>query len=418
MKYAMILFSTHYPFDKFREAFISPELHVRDKRFNISIIATDEEKNSPIEQDCPSNIQLQCIGRTAFSIPYKSFLLCSIFINKEIYSEILALINNKKFNALNLKKLILFCANAYDKYYSIKKILKREGYIPNQSSEKKVVLYSYWMNATSYAVAKLSKKYNIPAICRVHGSDLYEERSAGYLPMRPYIIKGMKRIFAVSNAGREYLIKRYGNEEKIRCSYLGSMNTYALKEINSKSPFRIVSCAYVIPLKRIECIAEAICGIDDKEIEWVHFGGGRDLSNIDKIIKTAKPNIKCCLKGNVSTKELFDFYANNDVHLFVNFSTTEGGVPQSIKEAMSFGIPAIATNVGGNPEIIRDHINGFLLDVNSSIEQLRRKILDMISLPDEDYLRYRAEAFKEWNGHFNICNTASKFYDEVYGLLK
>ena len=37
------------------------------------------------------------------------------------------------------------------------------------------------------------------------------------------------------------------------------------------------------------------------------------------------------------------------------------GMPNAILEAMSFGIPVIATNVGGTPEIIKDGENGFLI---------------------------------------------------------
>ena len=43
----------------------------------------------------------------------------------------------------------------------------------------------------------------------------------------------------------------------------------------------------------------------------------------------------------------------NDFDLFVNMSLSEG-IPVSIMEAISFGIPIIATNVGGNAEIVND----------------------------------------------------------------
>ena len=273
------------------------------------------------------------------------------------------------------------------------------------------------MNASAYAIAMFKQKYGLPAICRVHGADLYEDRNNGYLPMRTYIIEQLDYIFPASNAGCSYLINRYGFETKIKCWHLGSQNANGQRTILDRRRFCIVTCSYVIPLKRIEAIAEAICGIADIDIQWVHFGSGSDLTGIERTINMAKPNIKCCLMGNVNSRELMEFYMQNDVHLFINFSTTEGGVPQSIKEAMSFGIPVIATNVGGNPEIVKDHINGLLLDVDSDAEQLRDCIIRFIKMPNDEYLKYREEAYKEWNLNFNACKIVPEFYEDLNRLL-
>lgn len=44
---------------------------------------------------------------------------------------------------------------------------------------------------------------------------------------------------------------------------------------------------------------------------------------------------------------VYDFYRNNDVDVFVNLSESEG-IPVSIIETISFGVPVVATDVGGN----------------------------------------------------------------------
>jgi len=44
--------------------------------------------------------------------------------------------------------------------------------------------------------------------------------------------------------------------------------------------------------------------------------------------------------------DVLNYYASNPVDVFINTSSSEG-LPVSIMEAMSFGIPVIATNVGG-----------------------------------------------------------------------
>ena len=51
--------------------------------------------------------------------------------------------------------------------------------------------------------------------------------------------------------------------------------------------------------------------------------------------------------------------------LLILTSTTEG-LPRSILEAMATGLPVIATKVGGVPEIIRDGVDGILVDSGDS----------------------------------------------------
>ena len=48
---------------------------------------------------------------------------------------------------------------------------------------------------------------------------------------------------------------------------------------------------------------------------------------------------------------MLDYYKNNIIDIFINLSASEG-IPVSIMDAISFGIPCIATNVGGTGEIV------------------------------------------------------------------
>ncbi len=417
MKNRVVLLTSYFPYSETREGFLSPELNAIDvDKWDITIIATEQAVKTEAKREYPSNMKIGFIGKQGFSFFHKVYLLCYILSQKEFYKEVKALKKAKKYTFQNLKKLLLFCAKAFDIYLSLILLLKKNGYV-SKNDNRKLLLYSYWMNASAYAIAMLKQKYGLPAICRVHGADLYEDRNDGYLPMRTYILEQLDNIFPASNAGCSYLINKYGFERKIKCWHLGSQNSSGQRMILDRRCFCIVTCAYIIPLKRIDAIAEAICGIEDIDIQWVHFGSGSDLMGIEKIIKSAKPNIECRLMGNVNSSELMEFYMENDVHLFINFSTTEGGVPQSIKEAMSFGIPVIATNVGGNPEIVKDHINGLLLDVDSNVEQLRECIIRFIRMPNDEYLKYREEAYKEWNMGFNIWKIIPEFYEDLNRLL-
>jgi glycosyltransferase involved in cell wall biosynthesis len=54
------------------------------------------------------------------------------------------------------------------------------------------------------------------------------------------------------------------------------------------------------------------------------------------------------------------------------------GMPMAILEAMSFGVPVVATRVGGIPDLIADGENGFLVEAGD-LDQLRARLAALIS---------------------------------------
>jgi len=57
------------------------------------------------------------------------------------------------------------------------------------------------------------------------------------------------------------------------------------------------------------------------------------------------------------------------------------GLSNAIMEYMAFGLPVVCTNVGGNPELIEDETNGFLVD-SGRPDLLAEKVLYLLNNPD------------------------------------
>ena len=70
-------------------------------------------------------------------------------------------------------------------------------------------------------------------------------------------------------------------------------------------------------------------------------------------------------------------------------------------EAMSFGIPSIATAVGGTPEVLEDHATGMLLPSCLSTKELAESISKMIKMPLDDYLQLRQNAREKFKREFS-----------------
>ena len=99
--------------------------------------------------------------------------------------------------------------------------------------------------------------------------------------------------------------------------------------------------------------------------------------------------------GNIPNERLLNYYRDSYYDIFLNVSTSEG-LPVSIMEAMSFGIPCIATDVGGTKEIVDHTINGVLLHEDSSPERIKDAILSIANMTEDMYGLLREHARKKW----------------------
>ncbi|HVN56661.1 MAG TPA: glycosyltransferase [Bacteroidales bacterium] len=212
------------------------------------------------------------------------------------------------------------------------------------------IIYFYWGLRWSQLIPFLPGDLRQKIVVRFHGSDLYEHTNNDYIPWRKQQIEGIGSAVVISEAGRKYFSGRYPFfTGKMVLSRMGTPD-HGLNPVLKRDVFTIVSCSNLYPVKRVELIAKALSYVNLK-IAWVHFGEGPTRAAVERQISLMPANIICRLAGSVPNSELMKYYSENPVDLFINLSSSEG-VPVSIIEAMSFGIPVLATDVGGTGELV------------------------------------------------------------------
>ena len=254
--------------------------------------------------------------------------------------------------------------------------------------EKKALVYSYWGDKLALLIPLLKKKFDIVAVSRFHRVDLYEEACGGYKPFRKWLFKSLDVAVPIAEDGKRYLEERYGADapQKIVVHRLGVFDR-GLNPEEEDPDFQIVSCSHVVPVKRVAFLAEVIGGLGFK-VRWTHIGDGPLRAEVEAVINKFPDNVKGVMLGAMPNAEVLRYYAEHHVDLFINVSESEG-VPVSIMEAFSFGIPVMATNVGGVAEIV-DETVGKLLPVDVSEEQLREDINAFYSNPHRVLMRSNA----------------------------
>ena len=140
-------------------------------------------------------------------------------------------------------------------------------------------------------------------------------------------------------------------------------------------------------------IAKAIIRLKFKT-EWTHIGGGNDFEELKKQTANLPKNIKINLTGQVSANDVPNYYANKQVDLFINASTTEG-LPVSVMEAFAAGIPALATDVGGTSELVNSS-TGKLLPADLTPSILAKEITRFKNKNSEHTQLLRKNAFAKF----------------------
>ncbi len=277
-------------------------------------------------------------------------------------------------------------------------------------SSKKNAYYSFWTDDWAIVLSILTKKKYIDGfVSRVHGYDLYEERwPNNIIPFRNFQLKNVSKIITASKDGLKYLRTHYSQyTHKFFLKHLNVSDNGSNPFIED-SEFTIVSCANISDLKRVHLIPPLLKQLTFST-RWIHFGTGEGLDALKSEIKSLPNNITVELRGHVKNEELIRFYQQQKVNLFIHLSETEGGVPLVLQEAASFGIPLLATDTGGIPEIVTKE-TGILIPINFNNEDVVKHIIAFAS-PSFNALAFRIGVKAYWNEYFNAQFNKDKIYD-------
>lgn len=150
------------------------------------------------------------------------------------------------------------------------------------------------------------------------------------------------------------------------------------------------------------------------KVHFVMAGDGPELGKVKTTIKNKNIDANFTLTGTID--DVVDLL--NDTDIFLVVSRIEG-VPVVILEAMSMGIPVISTNVGAISEVIENNVNGFLINLAKSNDDLAKsfesKILDLIE-GRIDYSTYSSRARETIASNFTLDMMGSK-YQRVFEEL-
>lgn len=259
----------------------------------------------------------------------------------------------------------------------------------------KPALISTHLNKASLIAGLLGKALSIPTISHVHGLN---KRS--YYRYSDYLV-------AVSQAVNTHLIGQHTDRNKI-ITIANCINKEALSARSAaKKQLTIVITAKLHHNKghkwAFKAIAESLDKLGDLKI--IVIGDGPERAELEKLCQKLRIQSITNFMGFMDNPEAV--YHDVDVALLPSLGE---GIPLSLLEAMRWGIPCIASNIGGIPEIITNNQNGLLITPENSQELINA----IIKMRDpERYAAFSRNAIE----HFKLINDHGKMINRLEQLF-
>jgi glycosyltransferase involved in cell wall biosynthesis len=397
----LILLTSSFPYGN-GEPYLHTEMKFLINSFDeIYIVPTNKE--GELSMSLPSHVHIVHIVESSVNIKLKD----KYFLFSTILSELLHWVR------LPNKAHQLKYYSAYLKHkQKIAVMLAQEINMEALVRENKVYVYSYWYNELAIIAGFFKHQYpNIKTISRAHGFDVFEEQNKyGYIPFKKFKIKYLDAIYSVSQKGKQHLQAQFNdNEIKMHCSYLGTISAAPQLSSSKNNRFSIATCSFIHSIKRLNLLMDVLTHCTSNII-WHVIGNGPNLEQLKKKSETLPKHIQVVFHGYLTQQELYHFYQHNFINLFCSVSTSEG-LPVSMMEAISFGIPLMSTDVGGCHEICNEQ-TGFLIPKDFDFKKVASQI-EAFRNSSKNTIDFRHEVLQFWEQNFNATVNYTNFVSKI-----
>ncbi len=411
----LYLLTDSFPYGRGEKSFIMPELPYLQERFCVTIISCATQKdrqNQELETALEPDIQVAYCEKEAVKGLEVLRYLFAFVSDRKCWGELKRIFTERKLLLRRTKACLFFYANAikFKRWLTKSWLLDENG-----------LYYSYWYNYHVMSLIMLRKSVG-KIITRAHGYDLYEDRAKyGWQPYKRLMDQNVDRVVFISKHGYDYYMEHFAfDKDSIDKYYVCRLGTAKQESKDSnvdRDFFLLVSCSRVILVKRVWLIVRALSKINSYQIKWVHFGDGDLLEEVrmdaEKLLGN-KDNIVFEFKGSCSNQEVLSYYRKNVPDAIIMTSKSEGS-PVALQEALSFGIPIIATAVGGIPELIDS--NGILLAPNPSTVQIADAIVTLCEMDKEKLIEMKERSLEMWRKDYNIDDNMRGFINCLEELV-
>ncbi len=231
------------------------------------------------------------------------------------------------------------------------------------------VIHAHWPFPHAFIALGAAKLFKIPLVLNFHGAELLLIRKHKWVrPMLKFAIKRAQAVFANSSftAGKIKAIHNVNVEWSPYGTTLGSTGNLNAHPVNDK--FKVLFVGRHIERKGICYLIEAAKFLDPQKFE-IRIVGEGDLSQELKtqaaaLTQSGMAHCPIIFTGKLIPPALESEYKHANVFVLPAIVDHKGdteGLGVVLIEAMELGLPIVASNVGGIPDVVVDGESGILV---------------------------------------------------------
>jgi glycosyltransferase involved in cell wall biosynthesis len=256
------------------------------------------------------------------------------------------------------------------------------------------VLHAYTGVSGAHALP-LARKLRIPLVVTFNGydstatdDDMRKQPQAGriFLRRRESMMREVQQIIAVAEFIRRRLVERGWPPEKMTVVHSGIdtelFTTDGAPPPATRAPI-VFFAGRLIEKKGVTYLLQAMHDVQRRvpDAELVIAGAGALMSPLQA--QAADLGVRARFLGRATPAEIREWLARARVYCMPSVTAATGdseGVPTAMLEAMSCGLPVVASTSAGIPEAVIDGETGFLV-AERDAETLGARLAELLSNP-------------------------------------
>jgi N-acetyl-alpha-D-glucosaminyl L-malate synthase BshA len=240
-------------------------------------------------------------------------------------------------------------------------------------------------HASAALLARMALDDKIKIVTTLHGTDATAVGAdPSYLPMVKLAIQSSDAVTVVSEYLKQETIRTFGVNRHIDVVYnyvcrnkLDGRTSQCRKWLSPDSAPVLTHISNFRPIKRVMDVMRVFYAVHKKHpCKLVMVGDGPDRLEAENFAREMQIDSDVRFTGK--QLDIASVLACTDV--FILPSSTESFGLAAL-EAMSYGVPIVASRVGGIPEVVREGLDGYLADVGD-VEQMAEHVVRLITNPE------------------------------------
>jgi len=175
-----------------------------------------------------------------------------------------------------------------------------------------------------------------------------------------FLIRTYKHVYCVSQSVQDYLHKRFFLSNRKTSITYNTVPKVLHKPIRhrERKTLHLVTVGSLTKVKNLKSLLKAV-SLLEFNYELLIIGEGAARIELQEYSKELLVNKKVKFLGNIKHREVLDRLTESDIYIQTSLTESFG---YAIAEAMSVGLPVIAFNVGGIPELVQNNETGILVE--------------------------------------------------------